>query len=233
MMTDYIFTGNALYYRNPKTHEYEPVCDITKEEPRNMKLKYSVTQEQYKDVLDALAYGHRSIDEIVTPFVPGNGEIKPIDKNELFKIMSGCQNKPEYSKMYKPKKKTKCGFDAMNNGDVIRFTVDKIYLNGSHTCVVWKDGTKTVVNCADGDYYDEYAAFTAALAKKIYGNNTALKRMLEEKTVVQKPLPGKDWREPEYFDFDPESMSSVIHDACKKLHDALRGIGSVEKKDND
>ena len=142
-------------------------------------------------------------------------------------------NKPEYSKMYKPKKKTKSGFDEMLISDKIRFMVDKIYLNGSHTCVVWKDGTKTVVNCADGDYYDEYAAFTAALAKKIYGNNTALKRMLEEKTVVQKPIPGKDWREPVYVKFDPESMSSAIHKACEKLHDALRGITPDEKKDDD
>lgn len=147
--------------------------------------------------------------------------------NQFATTTPECQNKPEYSKMYKPKKKTKRGFDAMNIGDTIRFTVDKIYLNGSHTCVVWKDGTKTVVNCADGDYYDEYAAFTAALAKKIYGNNTALKRMLEEKTVVQKPLPRKGLESLcRDVELDPESMSSVIHDACKKLNNALRGVAS-------
>lgn len=140
-------------------------------------------------------------------------------------------NKPEDSKTHEPEKKTKRGFDDMPFNDARRFTVDKIYLNGSHTCVVWRDGTKTVVNCAEGDYYDEYAAFTAALAKRIYGNNTALKRMLEKKTVVQKPLPGRDWREPVYFKFDTESISSVIRDAREKLNKALRGFESVEKND--
>lgn len=58
-------------------------------------------------------------------------------------------------------------------------TVDHIFYDDVATVVFWTDGTKTVVKCAEGTKYDEYAAFCIALAKKIYGNNSALKRAIK------------------------------------------------------
>ena len=60
--------------------------------------------------------------------------------------------------------------------DCIDFNPDK----GS-TTVHWDDGTITTVRCAKGTEFDEYTAFTAALAKRLYGNNSAIRRMIHKK----------------------------------------------------
>lgn len=64
-----------------------------------------------------------------------------------------------------------------------RFTPKKIIRNGKATIVFWIDGTKTVVKCSDDDdnFYD---AFTAALAKYIFGSNSAVKKIVN-KTYIQ------------------------------------------------
>lgn len=52
------------------------------------------------------------------------------------------------------------------------------------TVVLWKDGTKTIVRAAEGDAHDAYLGYCAALAKKIHGTNSALKRDLEKVLVT-------------------------------------------------
>lgn len=64
--------------------------------------------------------------------------------------------------------------------------VDRILKSGPVTIVFWKDGTKTMVRRAPDEEDNTYAAFTAALAIKLFGSNSALKRMLKEKVEVQK-----------------------------------------------
>lgn len=54
----------------------------------------------------------------------------------------------------------------------------KINHNDNVTIVFWNDDTKTVVKCAEGTTPDNYAAFCAALAKKMYGTNTMLKTLI-------------------------------------------------------
>ena len=58
-------------------------------------------------------------------------------------------------------------------------TAKRIIYNAPATIVFWADGTKTVVKVMDGDTFDEYSGFAAALCKKIYGNNSKVKRMIE------------------------------------------------------
>lgn len=65
------------------------------------------------------------------------------------------------------------------------FTPVRILKSGSATVVFWKDGSKTVVKCGVNETPDDYDAFTAALAIKIFGNNSRLKKIIKEKTVVQ------------------------------------------------
>ena len=54
---------------------------------------------------------------------------------------------------------------------------------GRKTTVYWEDGTQTVVRCARDTEFSEYAAFTAALAKKIYGTNTAINKLVRDKDL--------------------------------------------------
>lgn len=53
---------------------------------------------------------------------------------------------------------------------------EKIFRCGDATTVIWKDGTKTTVKLMKGADDSEYGAFTAALAKKIYGGNGKVMR---------------------------------------------------------
>ena len=53
------------------------------------------------------------------------------------------------------------------------------------TVVLWRDGTKTVVRAAEGEEHDAYLGYCVALAKKVHGTNSALKRDLEKVLVVK------------------------------------------------
>ena len=54
----------------------------------------------------------------------------------------------------------------------------RIIRSGEYTTVLWKDGTKTIVKRMPGSEDSDYAAFTAALAKKIYGTNSEVERIV-------------------------------------------------------
>lgn len=69
----------------------------------------------------------------------------------------------------------------------IRYQPRRILKSGNATIVFWADGTKTVVKRSEGEPDDPYAAFGAALCKKLYGSNSAAKKLIERKTEIQKP----------------------------------------------
>lgn len=73
-------------------------------------------------------------------------------------------------------KTVKTGDNTMNNIDI---RVKKIMHNGPATIVFWKDGTKTVVRLKEGDKYDPYAAFTAAVAKRLYGKTMKISEIVD------------------------------------------------------
>lgn len=61
-----------------------------------------------------------------------------------------------------------------------------IYKGGRKLVVLWRDGTKTVVERAEGEPDSTYAAFTAALAIKIYGSNSRVRKIVETTEEPQK-----------------------------------------------
>lgn len=64
---------------------------------------------------------------------------------------------------------------------------DRILVSGNRTIVFWADGTKTVVKRADDETDSVYSAFTAALAIKMYGSNSKVKRIIADRLEVQEP----------------------------------------------
>lgn len=62
----------------------------------------------------------------------------------------------------------RCAHDAVP----VKYIPERIIYNCAATIVFWKDGDKTVVKCSPGEKYNRYHAFCAALAKKVYGNNS-------------------------------------------------------------
>ena len=71
---------------------------------------------------------------------------------------------------------------------------EKIVKSGRATIVFWKDGTKTVVRLPFGEEPDNYDAFTAALAKKIFGSNSVVKKIVSETVVAPETKKKKKFR---------------------------------------
>lgn len=62
----------------------------------------------------------------------------------------------------------------------------KVFLNGSHTTLVWPDGEKTTVGVGPDTEYDEYAGFCAAIVKKLFGSSREAEKFLDRVKIVQK-----------------------------------------------
>lgn len=61
--------------------------------------------------------------------------------------------------------------------------VKKIIFSGPKTIVLWSDGTKTIVSMSkDEAKFDPEAAFCAAYTKKMFGTNSKIKRIIEQKS---------------------------------------------------
>lgn len=60
------------------------------------------------------------------------------------------------------------------------YAVKKIIYNPPATIVFWEDGSKTVVKCSQYDEYDPYFGFLAALAKKVYGNPSRVRKIVDK-----------------------------------------------------
>lgn len=94
--------------------------------------------------------------------------------NRIFDLPDdGVKEKDPLIKTVKTSEKEK------NIMSTIDFRVKKIMHNGPATIVFWKDGTKTVVRLKEGDTYDPYAAFTAAVAKRLYGKNMKISEIVD------------------------------------------------------
>lgn len=84
------------------------------------------------------------------------------------------------------------------------------------TVVLWMDGTKTIVRAAEGEEHDAYLGYCVALAKKMHGTNSALKRDLEKVLVMKEdkkldipvsPLPSM------------KELASKVTEVMQKFHD--------------
>lgn len=62
----------------------------------------------------------------------------------------------------------------------------KIIFNDPATIVFWNDGEKTVVKCAKDQKFSEYYGYLAAMAKKIYGTNGVINRLIKDKRTYGK-----------------------------------------------
>lgn len=86
------------------------------------------------------------------------------------------------------------------------------------TVVLWMDGTKTIVRAAEGEEHDAYLGYCIALAKKMHGTNSALKRDLEKVLVV---------KEDKKLDIPMPTMKELankVTEVMQKFHDeAMKG----------
>lgn len=62
----------------------------------------------------------------------------------------------------------------------------RLVRNGRAMVVFWDDGTKTIVKRAEGEADNDYAAFTAALAIKVFGTNSEVNRIVKRTEAAEK-----------------------------------------------
>ena len=62
--------------------------------------------------------------------------------------------------------------------------IEKVIFNEPATIVLWKDGTKTVVKCQEGDTFDKEKGLALCICKKAFGNkgnfNEVFKKYIKE-----------------------------------------------------
>lgn len=58
--------------------------------------------------------------------------------------------------------------------------IKKVIFNEPATIVLWTDGTKTVVNCQDGDTYDKEKGIALCFMKKIMNNKGNYNNIIKE-----------------------------------------------------
>ena len=90
--------------------------------------------------------------------------------------------------------------------------VSKIIFNPPATIVFWEDGTKTVVKCSAEDEFNEYYGFLAALGKKVYENNSQIKKLIDKKAEWQWHENKKD--EKDIPDVSVDSLTEALEYLC-------------------
>lgn len=58
----------------------------------------------------------------------------------------------------------------------IKDKIKQVIFNAPATIVIWKDGEKTVVKCMDGEEFDPYYGFCAAVCKRLFGGSNAVRK---------------------------------------------------------
>lgn len=108
------------------------------------------------------------LDEFHIPFSD------PVSSHEIKVNSKGL----EKIQLKKERKFMERGTDEMKKLDV-----KKIIFSGPKTIVLWSDGTKTIVSMSKDELrFDPEAAFCAAYTKKMFGSNSKIKRIIEQKS---------------------------------------------------
>lgn len=130
-------------------------------------------------------------------------------------------------------------YDMMKNQEAIKFTpsedtpifstsiaisnripeVKKVIWNDKACIVIWKDGTKTVVKCQEGDDWSGEVGLMAAFSKKLFGNDNTFNKIInrycspffDEDERVQKALEKLDSRLTDAFEGDEERLTRSIY----------------------
>ena len=178
--------GNKIYWNFDQT--YQPKADIIdsymekkKERKRKMETEWNITTNDVASVQTYLP----PFSDIITR-IPALPDISATttysftntNGSSTYNLLN-THNSSNNKKDNKNKKDSRPNIPK--NYDPV-----KIIQNGPATIIFWKDGTKTIVRKAEASTDDPYVAFCAALAKKVYGNNSRIKKLINKNTQEQK-----------------------------------------------
>ena len=124
----------------------------------------------HQDIMDALCYAQKKYWQYINVDV---GSTKNLEKE--------INNMDEFVKA-DAKRKLNAQYGVASTYKPKKVIYDE---TAGVTVVLWMDGTKTIVRAAEGEEHDAYLGYCIALAKKMHGTNSALKRDLEKVLVVK------------------------------------------------
>lgn len=86
-------------------------------------------------------------------------------------------------------------FDILGHGPNVTFKLNPIpnvkFVSFNHkkkiTYVKFSDGSDVQVKCKDGEEFNEYHGFCAAITKRFVGGNAAVNRVLADAVEIGKP----------------------------------------------
>lgn len=70
--------------------------------------------------------------------------------------------------------------DLVISPNLISGMIKRVIFNEPATIVLWKDGTKSVVKCCEGDTYDKEKGLMACIIKKLTGNTGRWNEIIKE-----------------------------------------------------
>lgn len=107
------------------------------------------------------------------------GQVGIVRKNYKDKIgvqIDGCRNpESEYGLFWFGEKWLAVIPNFSSNVDD---AIKQIIYSGQKTIILWADGTKPIVSCGMEDDFDPYAGFCAAVAKKLFGSTSKVKKII-------------------------------------------------------
>ena len=92
---------------------------------------------------------------------------------------------------------------------LVRPTIKSVKFNPPATIIFWTDGTKTVVKCQEGDFYNAETGFALAYLKKLLGNDNTFNKEITK------------WVPEELTDNEP------IHDPLEDINEILMQVNGV------
>lgn len=110
---------------------------------------------------------------------------------------------------------------------------DRIVFNPPATIVFWKDGTKTVVKCAEGEKFDPYTGFCYAFTEHFLGSISRIKKLCQ-KSSTGLPEASESIVEEEKCDgpmssFEKKSVAYMRRAICDKFSEGWN-IDQIAKR---
>ena len=100
---------------------------------------------------------------------------------------------------------------------ITKITPNKIIFSGPKCIVLWEDGTKTIVSLSEKDDWNEYDAFCAALAKKIFGTTSAVHRIVDKKSNAKEFKEILKWKTKNLFNGLLSDLTDGLSAICKSF----------------
>lgn len=106
-------------------------------------------------------------------------------------------------------------FNYQYNEEMIKmFEIHEVIFNEPATIIIWKDGTKTVVMCQEGDVFDKEKGIALCFMKKLLGNKSNYFEIVKKWT--SKPT-------------EKKKEKVVTTSNCKKTKDRSKSIKFIRK----